>query len=453
MVSVAQGSAMTNRPPSDTDAPEKSGGRSFVRDLGLLMAGSGGAQLIVVLTAPLLSRIYSPEMFAALALLTSTFAIISRFSSLKYETAVATGRTKPEMGTLAALATGALMIVSLLTALGSLLFFPVIEGKIGTASAWAFCVALPIIVLLDGLIQIIITWSVRWKEFSTVSSNDLIRNGSSALTQAGVGLAGFVNGGLLFGQVVGSAIAFAVLMPRRSARELYRLMRQGSWRRRRVVAQRFVDFPLYQMPKAILNAMGRNMPTVLIAAYFSAASTGFFFFALRLTALPAQLLSQSLGRVLLQRFANLWTRKHISITPLLIKSTLGFFLLAAPLVVIISLFGPEIFRIFLGKQWEAAGHIAAWTILWSAATICGTPAQMAMTVLRQNRTMLLLEGLFLPLRLLPFPLLAASGDVNLAVALCCGAAALFNTTMIATAIATSVRLSRKHGMRAPAAKG
>lgn len=434
-----------------TDArvkPQVSGGRRlggakrFVLDVGVLLAGSVSAQLIVVLAAPALARIFTPVQFAALALLTSTFQIVSRFSSVKFETAIATGRNRPEMAALAFTATVALLLVTSLCVLGSLLLRSLIGRKIGEEAALVFCIVLPLAVLIDGLIQIAVTWLVRWREFPAVSSNEVIRNGSSVLTQGGLGLAGFLGTGLLVGHVVGSALALLVLSRRRSVQELVRRMRGVSGRRMGTVARRFRDFPLYQTPKAILNAANRNMPVILIAAYYSAASTGFFFFALRLTALPAQLISQSLGRVLLQRFANHWLKHRQPLTGPLLKFTALFLVPGLPLVAVMYFYGEDLFAFFLGERWRVAGSMAAWTALWSAALIVATPAQMAMTVLRANRAALMIELIFLPLRLLPFPLFAARGDVMSAIAACSIAGCLFDLTVIGTALAVARRRGR-----------
>ncbi len=410
------------------------GARRFILDVGVLLAGSVSAQLIVVLAAPALARIFTPVQFAALALLTSTFQIVSRFSSAKFETAIATGRNRPEMAALALVATVALLLVACLCVIGSFLMLPLIVDKIGHSAALVFCIVLPLAVLIDGLIQIAVTWLVRWREFAAVSSNEVIRNGSSVLTQGGLGLAGFLGTGLLVGHVVGSTLALATLLHRRSVRELIWRMRRGSARRMTTVARRYRDFPLYQAPKAVLNAANRNMPVILIAAFYSAASTGFFFFALRLTALPAQLISQSLGRVLLQRFANHWLKHRQPLTGPLIKSTALFLLPALPLVAAMYLYGEDLFAFFLGEQWRVAGSMAAWTALWSAALIIATPAQMAMIVLRANRSALIIELIFLPLRLLPFPFFAAKGEVMAAIAACSIAGCLFDMAVIGTAL-------------------
>lgn len=405
----------------------------FFRDMGLLVAGSGAAQIITIVSAPILVRLFSPSEFAALALLTASLQIISRLSSFKYETAIATGRNRLEMGALAALATWALGLVTLISVICCIVFYSVIERRVGPVSAVAFCIALPVVVWLSGMIQIIITWSVRWKEFSTVATNDLVRNGSSTLTQVSAGLVGLNSAGLLFGQVFGTGIALAVLVFRRSARDLYALARRTGWRQRKATARRFADFPLFQMPKAIIFSMALNMPTILVAAFYNATLTGLFFFALRLTTLPAQLVATSLGRVLMQRYADLWNKQRKPLTRLLVRSTMFFLLPAIPLAAVLYAFSVPIFVIALGEPWRMSGKIAVWTGIWSAAMIVGTPAQMALTVMRQNRLMLILEILFLPARLIPFAWFATSGDLVSATRWCSFAALAYNAVMIIAA--------------------
>lgn len=404
--------------------------KNFLKDVLVLFAGAGTAQVITVLAAPLLSRLYSPAEFAGLALLTAVLGITSRVSSLKYETAIATGRGRSEMGALAAIATWILLAFTAAAVIIPILSFSMLQDRLGLASAIAFCVCLPIVVFADGMIQILVTWAVRWREFETVSANQVVRNAVSVFVQGAGGIAGIGGFGLMIGQAVGACVALTVLGLRRTIRELLNFSRRSSSRRLHAAARRFRDFPVYQMPKAILNSLGRYLPTILIPIYFSAAATGLFFLALRLTALPTQLIAQSIGRVLLQRFAVLFNEERRSLLPLMLRSTMGFIVIGAPIIVLMMLFGREIFGVFLGKEWAEAGDFAAWTVLWSVGTMCSVPAQRALLILRKNNVLLAIESLWVLPRLLPFPYFAATGEVHMAVALSCSAALMNNITMI-----------------------
>jgi O-antigen/teichoic acid export membrane protein len=56
--------------------------------VSVLVGGTAGAQLITVLAAPLLTRLYSPEDFGLVAVCASLLALIGVISSRRYELAI-----------------------------------------------------------------------------------------------------------------------------------------------------------------------------------------------------------------------------------------------------------------------------------------------------------------------------------------------------------------------------
>jgi len=61
---------------------------AFARGVSVLVGGTAGAQVLTVLAAPLLTRLYSPEDFGLLAVSASLLALIGVISSLRYELAI-----------------------------------------------------------------------------------------------------------------------------------------------------------------------------------------------------------------------------------------------------------------------------------------------------------------------------------------------------------------------------
>ena len=61
---------------------------TFVYGVSLLLGGTAGAQMLTVLAAPLLTRLYSSEDFGLLSVYTSLLALIGVVSSLRYELAI-----------------------------------------------------------------------------------------------------------------------------------------------------------------------------------------------------------------------------------------------------------------------------------------------------------------------------------------------------------------------------
>src|SRR4051812_24674759 len=65
-----------------------SGQGTFVRGVGAIAAGTAGGQLLVLASAPILSRQYQPAAFGALAVFLATALILTSIGSLRYEIAI-----------------------------------------------------------------------------------------------------------------------------------------------------------------------------------------------------------------------------------------------------------------------------------------------------------------------------------------------------------------------------
>ena len=67
---------------------------NFVKDVGLLLTGSSAAQVIALLFAPILTRLYEPSHFAIYALFMAFLNSLSPGISGRYEIAIAIAQAK-----------------------------------------------------------------------------------------------------------------------------------------------------------------------------------------------------------------------------------------------------------------------------------------------------------------------------------------------------------------------
>ena len=89
----------------------------FDRSIMVLASGTIGAQGILVLAAPFLTRIYSPEAFGVLAIYTMLLTLIVSISSLSYQLAIPISQDEEEVPNLAALSLVLVCVSALLTGL------------------------------------------------------------------------------------------------------------------------------------------------------------------------------------------------------------------------------------------------------------------------------------------------------------------------------------------------
>ena len=411
---------------------------NFLKDISKLAAGSGGAQVANVLGSLVLARLFLPADFIGVTMLVPTAMILSRVSQLKYDTSIATARNRSEMAALACAANVCLWCTVVLSAVIPLALFPQLMEKLGLSGAIAFVVCLPVTVLFNGWLNTANFWAIRWRKFNIVAANELIRVSGTVGVQVLSGLARMGSTGLMTGQACGTAIAYFAMTWRGALEDLKARMKRTSWKRTRMVAWAYRDFALFQAPKTAINASSKNLPPILLGTMYDASTAGLFYFAYRLTLLPANLIALSVGRVLLQRFADLRQQKRKA-SPILIRYTMLILVPSLSMVAVLWAFGPPLFALFLGEEWREAGVIAGWTALWSASIVIANPGEQYMTVNRHNGMLFTLEMVFLVPRFAPFVYFAGEHDGESAIIWCCAASSLYSLTTAAAAIGISLR--------------
>lgn len=81
---------MSDHDPQEnqTPTPKKQSKTTFAGDVIKLVTGTSFAQLLTVLSAPILTRLYSPADFGILAVFISTTDILGVIACLRYEMAI-----------------------------------------------------------------------------------------------------------------------------------------------------------------------------------------------------------------------------------------------------------------------------------------------------------------------------------------------------------------------------
>src|SRR5690554_2501445 len=88
---------------------------AFATDVLKLVTGTTLAQIIVVLTSPLLTRLYGPEAFGFYALFASITGILGVIACMRYELAIMLPKTDEEAANLLGLSLLSVTVISALT--------------------------------------------------------------------------------------------------------------------------------------------------------------------------------------------------------------------------------------------------------------------------------------------------------------------------------------------------
>jgi len=388
---------------------------SFLRSIAVLATGTAVAQVLTILAYPILMRLFDPRDFGLFALLGAIVMTVVVMASGRYELAIVLERT--EKGAVNVLALSLLVTVGAAVLTGVVLgvFGGALMRLFGTEELQGLLPLLPLSVLVFASYQVICYWSVREKTYGLQSVSNVARSFGVAVFQILLGLVRMGPGGLVVGQILGQVVAVAVLCWQTLRRDGRRMARLVSWREIRRLAVEHRDFPIYNVPRALLNSTSVTAPSILLTAFFGPAAAGLYWFAYRLLELPVTLIGDATRRVFYERAVSLHNA-GCGIRDLFVRTTVALGLMALGPAVVLAFAAPPIFEFAFGAEWREAGVLMQWLVGWWTLKFAGLPAIMMVPILRLQPLFLAIEVVALVPRLAIIPLAAMHADLHVAIA-------------------------------------
>jgi O-antigen/teichoic acid export membrane protein len=249
--------------------------------------------------------------------------------------------------------------------------------------------------LAGGLSLAFQAWLVRTRSFAAISRCTIVSAAAGAIVKI---IGGIVNASAFTLVVAHTTAAFfsASLLAAASLRSLLPLNDQkgslGAPARLSptALALAYRGFPLYTMPRDLLNGISAGFPVVMFATFGDIATSGLYGLARTVVSVPASLVTQSLATALLPHLAGI-SQTNRSLRPPLLKAMAALALVGLPIFGPLFFAAPALFRFIFGADWEPAGQYAQWLSLWSYCTFIDLPCAQAVRFLGLQRAFLVHE--------------------------------------------------------------
>ena len=359
--------------------------KTFARGVSVLVGGTAAAQLLSLLAAPVLTRLYTPDDFGLLAVYGGLLALISVVSSLRYELAIPLPEDDQEAANVVVLCLLLVFGTSVLSALVLLFFGANLAQALGSPQLAGYFWLLPMGVLLGGTYTVFNYWSIRTKCFATVAVTRI----RQALATIVIQLLAFKAGGvaLLFAQVAGQSVGTASLAKPALERPLFTSV---TWCGIFRIATRYRRFPLFSTPGALFNNAGSTLNPVLISALFSTAAAGVFSLSHRVISMPMGLVGSAIGQVFLSQSVD--ANRAGTLGSLVVEVQSRLIRIALPPTMILILFGPDLFGFIFGQEWYKAGEFSRWMAIWLFFQFIVSPLSMIFSVLSKEHQYVVWQG-------------------------------------------------------------
>ncbi|SFJ24018.1 lipopolysaccharide biosynthesis protein [Albimonas pacifica] len=366
-------------------AGEGTGG--VLRNMATLALGAGAARALGVAAIPVLTRLYSPEDYGALAAFTALVLMLTPLTTLCYGMAIPLPKRDEMAANLLALTllvtlAGTLLIALALWAVGP--WFLTLISMEPMIPWWGL---LPVALLGASLFETLSFWATRARVFRALARAQVIQTVLGVGAQILLGLAGIKPAGLLIGHTLqrggGSTTLLAPFRGR--LRELWPAV---TWARMGMLAARHRGYPLYRLPSQFLLAASAQGPLILTSALYAAGETGQLGLALMALAVPMSLFGHTMGRAFYGEIASIGPRRPEQVRALTHAVLKRLALVAAPAAGVLMLFGPELFSLVFGAEWEMAGRLASLLSIYLLFQFLATPVSYILYVFEGQKLLL-----------------------------------------------------------------
>jgi O-antigen/teichoic acid export membrane protein len=381
----------------------------FARNVSVLVSGTTGAQILLILSIPFLTRLYTPEDFGILAVYASLLSFIVVIASLRYELAIPLPKNEVEAANVAFLSLLLVIVITILTGIVVLIFGSSIIKLMNVPLLANHLWLLPVGVFFSGVYTVFNYCSIRRKHYKSIAYAEFTKSVVSIVTQFTVFKLGSI--GLLLGQVVSQIVGTTTLA--KSALSMPRF-KQISWRGVCQIAKRFRQFPIFSTWNSLLNTAGLYFPPLLLAIFFGPISAGLYSIANRVLNLPASIIGRAVGQVFFTDASK--ARREKNLGPLISKILEKLLSFSIPPALFIILIAPSFFSFVFGDEWKMAGEFASLMVPWIILSFIFSPVSTLFVVMEKQKQFFLMQIILLFMRFLAFLLGIILNDIWITIA-------------------------------------
>lgn len=338
-----------------------------MRSVAVLASGTFASQVILLATAPLLTRLYNPDQFGLLAAYMAIVTILGAIATLRYELVIPLPRHDGMAVNALALTMACVIATALLCGLALLAAGDWLANVLNMPDLPAVSWLVPFGVLSMGTYTAFNNWAVRRRSFGTIARTKLTQSVSQTAIQIGSAFTPFATLGLLFGNLLGQSAGISSFLRefRRDDRSTLRLL---SWRRAWFLARHYWHFPVFSLPASVAFSASQQAPALVMFALFGPSTAGFYLLAQRVGMMPATLLGTAMSQSIYRNLADQKKQPDAIGRAVAVPVRVMSNLIIGPAIGAAAIAPPLIGLVF-GHDWVEAGQYLRWMTPWVAVTI------------------------------------------------------------------------------------
>ncbi len=355
-------------------------------------------QALGILTLPVKSRLYTDFDYAHLLVFVVVTNTITVFSSGRYDILIPSLKEDKDATNMVWLALS-FLVSSFLVSFIILficyhfgLWYDYLEDSIYFVPVFIFLLAHIVSMTIIRISTYILN---RIELYNVIATSRILTGILVAVFIIGFGFLN-IEEGLVFGTFLGTFLGGFIMC--------VRAFQKVNWTRPKfseikALAIEHKDQFLFTSPNTFFVQFRENFVVTLIERYFGGTVLGSFSFARRLIKQPIILLGSAVGEVYIKKSSKLYNTNPEALRKNAKMLILGMLLISIPMILVLVLFGPQLFAFFFGEKWRFAGKIAYLLSPLIPALLATSPLSYIIVLTKKQRVFMfygILTNIFIP---------------------------------------------------------
>ncbi|SUJ45026.1 polysaccharide biosynthesis family protein [Staphylococcus aureus] len=356
----------------------------FIGDSFLMILSSGIAQVILIITTPIITRLYSPAEFGEFTIFSNIAMILIPIINARYDLLIVNTKNDRSANILSQIS----FLISLLILLILIPIFAI--------SAWLYpnfildFIFIIIMLFLVSLTNIFTNYLNKERKYKVLSLINVFRAGSMALLQIIFGLLALGSLGLIIGFSL-SYIA-GITLGYKTFKKHFNIVRDKEETKALFLENK--NQLVYSTPSILLNSLSFSVVVFFIGILHTNTEVGIYGMAIRVLGIPVTIISLGLSKIFMQQ-ANDYYIEHGNFRNLLLKFSFILVIVSIILYVPLYLFSEELVNILLGHSWVDAITVIKIVIPLFVIRLIVSTVSLSVIVLQKQQLELILQALFL----------------------------------------------------------
>ncbi len=337
---------------------------SFVKSVFSIGTGNLIAQLMSLISVPLLTRIYSNEAYGDYGVIASTLTIVVSFSTMGLSSAIMEPKDEAKSRKVFKTAFIIQVMVILTIVLGALMLYPRFELFKITGSyhlaLFLFCIY-AITISSNSLLSVFVN---RIGLNKVLLANPIITSVCNFVVALPLGLLGVGYQGFLISYIIGNSIG-NLQMIIRSKPYLDKYKKSDFLN----VLKEYKEYIYYQCPANLLGNLGTQWPVQFLSRQFGSSALSHYTVSNNLLNYPIRLIAGPIGTVYFRKVSeNVREKKDFS--KFTFRLVVGAMLIAFVPMLLFSLIGEQVVGFFLGENWAQTGKVMSIVVIQYVLLFC-----------------------------------------------------------------------------------